>query len=105
MAETEVPNVDPTRLQLTDVLDALRDPLRRQVVQRLVGKEQMCSAFSDLGSPSGMSYHFNKLRTAGMTRMRKVGSCRMISLRADEIEGAFPGLLASIFHAMADQGE
>ncbi len=92
------------RMQLTDVLDALRDPLRRQVVRRLVGQEQMCSAFSDLGSPSGMSYHFNRLRTSGVTSMRKVGTCRMISLREDELEAAFPGLLASIFLAMKREG-
>jgi DNA-binding transcriptional ArsR family regulator len=88
-------------LLLNDVLDALRDPLRRQVVRRLAGQELMCSAFSDLGTASGMSYHFTRLRTAGITNMRKAGSCRMISLRSAEIEEAFPGLLDSIFHAMA----
>jgi len=101
MADTATSARDPERLRLTDVLDALRDPLRRQVVRRLVGREQMCLAFRDLGTPSGMSYHFNRLRTVGITSMRKVGSCRMISLRADEIEAAFPGLLASIFSAIA----
>jgi len=105
MADTATSARDPERLRLTDVLDALRDPLRRQVVRRLVGREQMCLAFRDLGTPSGMSYHFNRLRTVGITSMRKVGSCRMISLRADEIEAAFPGLLASIFSAMAQEDD
>ena len=87
-------------LTLTDLLDALRDPLRREIVRRLAKQESLCSSFADLGSPSGLSYHFTRLRTAGLTNTRKAGTCRLISLRKAEVEKVFPGLLSSILAAI-----
>lgn len=83
-------------LNLTDVFDALRDPIRREIVRRLVLRESLCASFADLGSPSGLSYHFARLRTAGLTNTRKSGTCRLISLRKEKLESEFPGLLAWI---------
>jgi DNA-binding transcriptional ArsR family regulator len=84
------------RLNLTDVFDALRDPIRREIVRRLAVRESLCAEFADLGSPSGLSYHFTRLRSAGMTDTRKDGTCRLISLRKELIESQFPGLLAFV---------
>lgn len=86
-------------ISLTDILDALRDPIRREIVLRLSEHECLCLSFADLGSASGLSYHFNRLRTAGLTSTRKSGTCRLISLRKVEINRAFPGLLTSILKA------
>jgi DNA-binding transcriptional ArsR family regulator len=84
------------RLNLTDVFDALRDPIRREIVRRLSARESLCSSFADLGSASGLSYHFNRLRSAGLTNTRKSGTCRLMSLRKDALESEFPGLLTSV---------
>lgn len=83
-------------LNLTDVFDALREPLRREIIRRLAKQESLCSSFADLGSASGLSYHFARLRSAGLTNTRKLGTCRLISLRKREIEAQFPRLLESL---------
>ncbi len=89
--------LDPgPRLNLTDVFDALRDPVRREIVRRLSIQESLCASFADLGSASGLSYHFTRLRSAGLTNTRKSGTCRLISLRKEALESAFPGLLTSV---------
>jgi DNA-binding transcriptional ArsR family regulator len=85
-----------SRLNLTDVFDALRDPIRREIVRRLSREESLCASFADLGSASGLSYHFTRLRTAGLTNTRKSGTCRLISLRKEAIESQLPGLLACV---------
>jgi DNA-binding transcriptional ArsR family regulator len=84
------------RLNLTDVFDALRDPIRREIVRRLASAESLCASFADLGSASGLSYHFARLRTAGLTNTRKSGTCRLISLRKEALESQLPGVLASV---------
>ena len=51
----------------------------------------------DGGRPkSSMSHHFRVLRDAGLVHSRSVGTTHMNSLRSDELESRFPGLLASI---------
>lgn len=88
---------DPApRLNLTDVFDALRDPIRREIVRRLSIEESLCASFADLGSASGLSYHFARLRTAGLTNTRKSGTCRLISLRKEALESQLPGVLESV---------
>ena len=47
-----------------------------------------------LGLPmSTGSYHLRLLREAGVTRTRAEGTQRLISLRRDDLEGRFPGLV------------
>ncbi|MBC7927143.1 MAG: helix-turn-helix transcriptional regulator [Bryobacteraceae bacterium] len=88
-------------LSLSLVLAALSDPTRRTIVQRLSSKSGLCSSFADLGSKTALSYHFAKLRQAGMTSTEKLGTCRLIALRARELNVAFPGLLKAILRTNA----
>jgi DNA-binding transcriptional ArsR family regulator len=79
------------------VLDALSDPVRQQIVARLAEQgEHSCSTFGDLGSKANLTYHFARLREAGITRVRLEGPYRFISLRAGDLEALFPGLLSAI---------
>ena len=39
------------------------------------------------------SYHLRLLREAGVTRTRAEGTQRLISLRRDDLDGRFPGLV------------
>jgi DNA-binding transcriptional ArsR family regulator len=92
----------PTReqLDLTAILEALSDPIRRAVVGRLAAQnEANCSAFLDCGSKTNMTYHLARLREAGLVRVRIDGTKRQISLRRDDLEARFPGLLAAILNS------
>jgi len=89
----------PTREQidLSAVLDALSDPIRRQIVLRLSQvDEYACSTFNEIASKTSVSYHLARLREAGVTRTRIDGPRRMMSLRVEDLEARFPGLLAVI---------
>ena len=49
---------------------------------------------SALGLPASTgSYHLRLLREAGVTRTRAEGTQRLISLRRDDLERRFPGLV------------
>jgi DNA-binding transcriptional ArsR family regulator len=48
---------------------------------------------------SSVSYHFKVLREAGVTRTRVEGTQRFISLRRDDLEMRFPGLLDAVLRA------
>ena len=58
-----------------------------------------CSQFLDLGSKTNLSYHLAKLREAGVTRSEAVGTSRLITLRRDDLDRRFPGLLDSVIAA------
>jgi DNA-binding transcriptional ArsR family regulator len=84
-------------LELTAVLQALSDPIRLQIVAELAGgQEIVCGAFSVPVQGSTRSHHLRILREAGVTRTRAVGTRRYVSLRHDDLEARFPGVLASV---------
>lgn len=92
------PRVD--EVSLPDVLHALSDPVRLQIVRTLAEREeQSCSALESSVSKSTLSHHFKVLREAGVTHTRVNGTHRYVSLRGDELEGRFPGLLGSVLEA------
>jgi DNA-binding transcriptional ArsR family regulator len=89
-------------LDLTTILQALGDPVRLAIVRELaVVGEQVCGAM-DLGvSKSTRSHHFKTLREAGVTDTRIVGTHRHVSLRRDDLESRFPGLLDAVLQTQA----
>ena len=96
----------PTReqIELPAVLEALSDPTRLGIVIDLATRkapeaEAPCAAFLHLGSKTNLTYHFAKLRAAGLTHARVAGTSRFISLRRDDLEARFPGLLDTIIGA------
>ena len=82
---------------LPTILRTVGDPLRLSVVRALSapGAEPTCGQISEiLGLPtSTCSYHLRLLREAGVTRTRAAGTERFISLRRDDLERRFPGLI------------
>ena len=97
------PNTD--QISLPIVLAVLGDPTRLAIVRYLASKEGVplnCSQFLDLGSKTNLSYHLAKLREAGVTRAEVVGTSRLITLRRDDLDRRFPGLLDSVIAASAD---
>jgi len=78
------------------VLQALSDPVRLEIVRMLAdGRPRVCNELSSaLGIPASTgSYHLKLLREAGVTRTRAQGTLRQITLRRDDLEERFPGLV------------
>jgi DNA-binding transcriptional ArsR family regulator len=85
---------------LPSVLHALSDPVRLEIVRFLAGVDEApCSSLDSAVSKSTMSHHFKVLREAGLTYTRTDGTKRLMSMRHEELEARFPGLLNSVLHA------
>jgi DNA-binding transcriptional ArsR family regulator len=84
-------------LTIDGVLYALSDPIRRGIVSKLMGCEGMsCTKACDEISPSTISFHHKILRESGLIRSEKVGVEVINTLRTEELDKRFPGLLDSI---------
>ena len=87
-------------ISLPEVLHALSDPVRLQIVRELADREeQSCGAVEASVSKSTLSHHFKVLREAGLTHTRANGTHRLVSLRKLDLETRFPGLLMSVLEA------
>ena len=87
-------------MALPDVLHALSDPVRLEIIRSLAEEpDQSCSALTTSVSKSTLSHHFKVLREAGITYTRANGTHRLMSLRKDDLEERFPGLLTSVLNA------
>ena len=97
----ELPAVLPVA-SLQVVLAALSDPVRLEMVRRLVDAHDsvQCSFLYDDVSKSTASHHFKILREAGLTERQSIGGLAHQKLRQDELEAAYPGLLTSIVTAL-----
>jgi DNA-binding transcriptional ArsR family regulator len=95
MPVLEQPAIDA--VELADVLQALSDPTRLEIVRALDAEgERQCGSF-DLGlTKATRSHHFKVLREAGMTHTRVEGTARFVTLRRDELDARFPGLLDAV---------
>ena len=88
-------------LDLATIMRTVGDPLRLDIVRLLADdRPRPCSEVSDaMGLPvSTCSYHLRLLREAGVTRTRAEGTQRFISLRRDDLEERFPGLVEVLTH-------
>jgi DNA-binding transcriptional ArsR family regulator len=91
------PSVDD--LTIDSVLYALSDPYRRNMVFRMMGCEGMnCTeACGDQLSASTISFHTRILREAGLIRSEKKGVSVINTVRKEDIDKRFPGLLHAVF--------
>lgn len=95
-AREKIPHPTIDALDLATIMRTVGDPLRLDVVRLLAdGRPRLCGEITDaLGLPaSTSSYHLRLLREAGVTRTRAEGTSRFISLRSDDLEARFPGLV------------
>lgn len=92
------PHPDLRTIGLQQVLEALVDPVRRQIVSALhaADRDLACGTIDLPVSKSTATHHFHVLREAGLIRQYYVGTSRMNALRRDEIEESFPGLLRTL---------
>jgi DNA-binding transcriptional ArsR family regulator len=92
----KIPHPAVDALDLATIMRTVGDPLRLQIVRLLAdGRPRVCGEIADaLGLPaSTSSYHLRLLREAGVTRTRAEGTARVISLRSDDLDARFPGLV------------
>lgn len=94
-------------LRLSKVLAALADPARLVTVRALaaVGDSPCADLHHTAGltiSRSTFSHHQRILREAGIIRERIHGAQRILSVRRDDLDACFPGLLDTVF-GTADQ--
>ena len=88
---------NPPALVLTDVLAALGDPLRLQIVRMLAEfGDRSCGTFEIDMPKSSLSHHFKVLRDSGVIVSWKSGTQTINSLRRKELDQQFPGLLKSV---------
>lgn len=90
----------PDQITLPQIFHALSDPARLRIVQDLAcGRELACGSLCPSMSKSNASHHFKVLRDAGLIRQRPEGTALQTSLRRDELEARFPGLLGVVTSA------
>jgi DNA-binding transcriptional ArsR family regulator len=85
-------------LRLVEVLHALSDPVRLQMVRSL-DRADGALACVDLALPvtkSTASHHFKVLREAGVVRCREEGTRRYYTLRRQDLDARFPGLIDAV---------
>ena len=88
---------DRDAIHLAGVLHALSDPMRLRIVSELSsGEERTCSSFDLPIVKSTCTHHFKVLREAGVIRQRVVGTTRVNSLRREDLDARFPGLLDAV---------
>src|SRR6202035_217403 len=81
-------------MELPAVLHALSDPVRLQIVAKLSdGVEHTCGSIELPVTKSTCTHHFRVLREAGMIHQRHEGTSRLNSLRRDDLDARFPGML------------
>jgi DNA-binding transcriptional ArsR family regulator len=93
----KIPHPPTASLDLATIMRTLGDPVRLEIVRLLADdRPRVCGELStalDIPTSTG-SYHLRLLREAGLTRTRAEGTLRYISLRRDDLEERFPGLVA-----------
>lgn len=85
-----------SEMTLTAVCAALGDPVRMKIAQCLARSgEKNCSGFEvEHLSKSTLSHHIKTLRESGLIRPRIQGKEHFYSLRKEELDERFPGLVA-----------
>ena len=84
-------------LELSAVLHALSDPARLAIVRHLSEEPECTCGHFDFGlSKATLSHHFRVLRESGVVWTRPDGRKRLLSLRREDLDERFPGLLEAV---------
>ena len=97
--EAELPSRE--ELKLEAVLHALSDPQRLTIVRALAEDPtpRPCGSFGLEVSKSTKTHHFRVLREAGLISQEVEGTSRMSSLRREDLDVRFPGLIDAVLAA------
>ncbi len=101
---SDYPVPDMADVDLVELLRALADPIRLQIVVVLADGEPHPKSSQEWGfdvQKSTMAHHFKSLREAGLTRTIVDVRTHAIQLRRAELDARFPGLIASLIGGAA----
>ena len=88
------------QIRLENVLAALGNPLRLSIVRVLAESgERNCGSLLREQSKSTMTHHWRVLRDSGVIWQRPQGRENMISLRREDLDARFPGLMEILLQA------
>ena len=85
-------------LDLPMVLHALSDPQRLRIVRALAERAEPCAcgSFGLDVTKSTLTHHFRVLREAGVISQELAGTSKLNSLRREDLDARFPGLLDAV---------
>jgi len=97
----EIAHPERAEIELGAVLHALSDSVRLRIVAALAegDAEHTCGSFDVPVTKSTCTHHFKILREAGVIHQRHEGTARLNTLRRDDLEARFPGLLETILQS------
>jgi DNA-binding transcriptional ArsR family regulator len=101
MTET-LPHPETSEIRIESVLQALADPIRLRIVRelaRLGCDGAPCGSIDLPVTKSTRTHHLRILREAGVINVRPAGTSRISTLRRDDLDARYPGLLDSILGA------
>jgi DNA-binding transcriptional ArsR family regulator len=92
---------DKNEIQLPAVMHALSDPTRLEMVRQLAQdtEPRPCGTFGFDLAKSTLTHHFRILREAGVIEQRREGTSKLTSLRREDLDERFPGLLDAVLNA------
>ncbi len=87
------------------MLSALGNPLRLSILRVLADdQEHACGTILDGVPPSTLTHHWRVLRDSGVIWQRPYGRENLLSLRREDLDARFPGLLDTLL-AAADRND
>jgi DNA-binding transcriptional ArsR family regulator len=97
-----LPHPKRSEIQIESVLHALADPVRLRYVRELaaIGCDGIACGVIELPvTKSTRTHHLRILREAGVITVRPEGTSRITTLRRDDLDALYPGLLNGILAA------
>lgn len=99
---------DREQIKLEDVLSALGHPIRLTIVRVLAEHgERTCGVVGTyLGtevSKSTLTHHWRVLRDSGVIWQRPHGREHLLTLRREDLQARYPGLLDSVLHGASEE--
>ncbi|WP_202304516.1 ArsR/SmtB family transcription factor [Dryocola clanedunensis] len=92
------------QIRLENVLFALGNPLRLDIVRTLAEQGELaCGNLRKDIAKSTMTHHWRVLRDSGVIWQRPQGRENLISLRREDLDAKFPGLLETLLRVMQEE--
>ncbi|WP_425471261.1 ArsR/SmtB family transcription factor [Saccharothrix texasensis] len=98
---TSLAHPERDEIRIASVLHALADPVRLQIVRALAAHAGglSCGVLPLGVTASTLTHHVRTLREAGVVHVRPQGTSRISSLRREDLDALFPGLLDGVLAA------
>ena len=100
-----LPHPSTEEIDLATIMAVLGDKTRLAILGDLARRENValnCSHFISLASKSNLTYHLGKMREAGIIRVERSGTMKLMTLRRADLDARFPGFLDSVIASAID---